>query len=89
MTANRPLYCYRLWTVVRGDDDTFDVIDHDGNVVDGAFRLEEAKEACRTGADESYRDRLWDAITEADPSDVHTKDLEQIARLLGIDAGKV
>jgi hypothetical protein len=89
MTATTPLFVHRLWTVVPGEDDTFDVIDHDGDVVDGAYTLEDATEACRAGADESYRARVWEAIQGADPEEVSIENLELAARLIGLDPGKL
>ena len=88
-TKPKPLFTHRLWHVEPGEDDTFDIYDHDGNVVDGAYSLEDAIEACRSGADESFKSRLWDAITEADPEEVSTEELELVARLLGLEPGKL
>lgn len=84
-TRTKTLHESRGWTVVAGEDGTFDVLDRAGEVVDGAYTLEDAIAACDEGSLESYRERLWEAITEADIEDVQTCFLEQVADLLGLN----
>ena len=87
MTATKSLFSLHHWSVVGpNEDDNFEIVDQDGDVMDEATTLEDAIEACTEQATESYRQRLWDAITETDPDDFPLYILQAIADQLGHNA---
>jgi len=90
MTTTALFTLYR-WTVTGdpNEDGNYEVLDHDGDVVDECTILEDAIDSCTQGATESYRERLWEAICDTDVDDFPTYILQAIADQLGYNAGMI
>jgi len=85
MTATTETFRWYRWTISKNEDGNFDVIDQDGNIADEATTEQDAIEACTEGGTDAYRQRLWDAITEADPDSIDLDELEKITRILDLE----
>jgi hypothetical protein len=83
MPATTHLQLYR-WTVNGPNDDgDYEIEDHEGDVVDEVSTLDDAIQVCTERATESYRERLWDAITGTDVDGFPLFTLQAIAEMLG------
>jgi len=91
-TKSKPVFESYGWTVVEDlapedpDDYTWLVQDRDGDVYDCRETREEAVELCSEHGLAEYRERLWNAITNADPDDFPVHTLQAIADMLGHNA---
>ena len=80
------LFTMHRWTVAKNEDGNYDIFDHEGDYVDEATTLDDAIESCTEQATESYRQRLVEAIQNADTEGLELYTLQCIVDMLGMKA---
>jgi hypothetical protein len=91
MTVNKPIFELHGWTIEfhpspEQEDYEWVVYDRDHDEYGCEETQEEAIALCRTSAIAHAKERLWDEIVLADLSAVSLETLQQIAKLLGLEA---
>lgn len=86
---SKPAFTSYGWSVIEdkeadADEDSWLILDNDGDVYDTADQRCEAIKMCRTSSAASRVEWLWDEITSVDPYDYGIDQLEKIAKSLNI-----